>query len=278
MAYWTSSGPFHKNWIKWAKVGNLDFTIDHTNVAGEMPFDWKGWVYAIKMLRGKPVAYGENGVSVLNKSDIYYGFNTVYRVGLKGKNAIAGDETFHYFIDKEGHLFSFGEALKKLDYSEYLTVLTDPVLSWDVENSLLYICDGTYGFVYSPNSESLGSGPINVTGIGSQGGTQYIVSPAAITTPVFEICTDIYDMGTRRLKTIQSLEFGIDLTTTLQASIDYRSDKSQSFSQTDWHTVDAQGFTRITCNSREFKFRARASKWEELELDYWLVNGEVLSH
>ncbi|GAG31849.1 unnamed protein product, partial [marine sediment metagenome] len=170
---------FKSNWAKWSDIGNLDFTIWKDNVAGEMPLDWKGWIWNIKKHRNKPVYYGENGVSVLTPSGRNFGLNTVYRIGLKGKNAVAGDDFDQFFIDNKGQLFHFGESLEKLDYSEYLNDLTNPVLSWDAENYLLYICDGTYGFVYSPRSKSLGKGPVNITGIFSQSGTFYATSPAA---------------------------------------------------------------------------------------------------
>ena len=126
--------------------------------------------------------------------------------------------------------------------------MSSPVMSYDAENELVYICDGTLGYVYSPRDKSLGSGPINITGVSSQGGTLYVVSPATILMPDFENCTDIYDFGTRKLKTVFSLEYGTDVEAIMQAKIDYRLDKAVEFSQTSWHDVDEKGFANITCN------------------------------
>lgn len=266
------------NWVKWSNIGKMDFTIWKDNIAGERPLDWKGWVYAIKKLGGKAIAYGKNGVSALIPSGNAWGLQTIYRIGLKGKNAVAGTDDVHFFIDNKNQLFALGDSLQMLDYSEYLSVLTDPVLSYDIESNLLYICDGTYGFVYSPKDKSLGKGPVNVTGISSQGGTLYVTAPAAITTPVFEICTDIYDMGTRRGKSIYSLEIGTDLIGELQASIDYRLDKAAAFTQTGWFTVDKRGVVYITAYGREFRFRVRNLEYEYMEIDYITVDGEVHNH
>jgi hypothetical protein len=207
---------FKKNWVKWSNIGYLDFTIWKDNVAGERPLDWKGWVYEIKKLKRNVIVYGENGISLLVPADNTYGLNTIYRLGLKGKQAVAGDESIHFFIDKEGTLWSISESLEKLGYSEYLDSLSNPVLSWDLNNRLLYICDGTLGFIYSPDSKSLGKGPNNITGIGYQGGASYIAAPIAISTPTLELWTDIYDIGVRKGKSIESLEFGVDLTTALK--------------------------------------------------------------
>ena len=261
------------NWVKWSNIGDLDFTVGKDNVAGERPMDWKGWLYAVKKLGGKSVAYGSNGVSLLIPHGVYYELKTIYRLGLKSKQAIAGDDKIHFFIDVEDQLFSLGEEFKKLDYSEYLSVLTDPVMSYDIENGLVYICDGTYGFVYSPSDESLGTGPINITGISSQGGTLYVASPAAITTPAFEICTDIYDLKSRNTKTVVSIEYGTNVTTALYASIDHRMDIDDSFTQTPWYQVSGRGTVWITTFGREFRLRLKTLEYEYFELDYIRVNG-----
>lgn len=266
---------FKKNWIKWSKIGSMDFTIGRDNIAGERPLDWKGWVYEIKKLGNRVAVYGENGVSLLTPSNNAFGLSTVHRLGLKGKQAIAGDETTHYFIDKEGTLWSLGEGLTRLDYSEYLVDLTNPVLSWDLENRLLYICDGVRGFVYSPEDKSLGKGPSTITGIGYQEGTAYIASSITIVTPTFEVWTDTYDMGTRKGKGIESLEFGIDLTIDLKAAVRYRLDKSASFRQTEWQTLNSEGVAYIQCYGQEFQFGVKADSYQYFEPDYIKVNGRV---
>jgi hypothetical protein len=267
------------NWLKWSDIGYLDFTIDKTNVAGERPLDWKGWVYSILKLGSKVVVYGENGVSVLIPSGPAYGLNTIYRVGLKGKGAVAGDDSVHYFVDNLGQLWKFSEGLEKLDYSEYLSGMIDNlVLSWDAANKLLYICDGSQGYIFSQDSGSLGAGPVNVTGINSQSGVLCVTSPATIATPTFKVCTDIYDLGTRKGKNIYSLEVGTDLEETLEAAIDYRLDKAAAFVQTDWHVVDPRGMAYIPVHGREFRFRLKCDTLEYFEVDSIIVNGEVCSH
>lgn len=267
------------NWLKWSDIGYLDFTISKTNVAGERPLDWKDWIYSIKKLGSKVVVYGENGVSVLTPAGNAYGLQTIYRIGLKGKGAVSGDDSVHYFVDNLGQLWRFSEGLEKLDYSEYLFGMIDSVvLSWDAANKFLYICDGSQGYIFSQDSGSLGAGPVNVTGIGSQGGVLYVVSPATIATPTFELCTDIYDLGTRKGKNIHSLEIGTDLTETLGAAIDYRQDKAAAFATTDWHVVDPRGMAYIPVHGREFRFKLKCDALEYFEIDSIIVNGEVCSH
>ena len=271
--------PPKQHWFKWSDIDNSDFTIWKDSVAGECPANWKGWVYAVKKLGNKWVGYGENGVTVFTPTeDVHFSMNTIYRIGLKGKNAIAGDDFIHFFIDNKGQLFSLGESLQKLDYSEYLSPMTSPVMSYDIENGLIYICDGTYGYVYSPADESMGEGPINVTGISSQGGTLYVASPDTITTPNYESWTDIHDMRTRKNKTVFELEYGTNLTIPLMAAIEYKRDFRGSFTRTPWYNVSESGSVFITAMGREFKFGAKTTAYEYFEFDYVTARGIIHAH
>ncbi len=262
------------NWVKWSKIGYLDFTVGRDNVAGERPLDWSGWVYQIKKLGDKVVVYGQNGVSFLVPRGNAFGLNTIYRIGLKGQQAVTGDDTKHFFIDNAGSLWKVSDSMKKLDYAEYLSNLNSAVvMSYDALNNLVYICDGVLGFVLDVATESLGECAANITGIGYKSGVQHVVASSTIVTDAFEICTDISDLGTRAGKTIFSLEFGTDLTTGLYTAVDWRRDKAGSFTQTPWYTVSAQGRAFVIAYGREFRFRAKTTSYEYLELDYIKVNG-----
>ena len=262
------------NWIKWSDIGSLTFTVGKDNIAGERPLDWSGFVYCVKKLRNKLVAYGENGVSVLAPVGVVFGLEGVHNIGLKGKHAVAGTNSEHYFVDVFGNLFSMTETTKKLGYEEYLSQLNESiVLTFDTESKLLYICDGVKGFIYNTSTGSFGEGPENITGIGYKSGTTYVTASSAITTAPFEICTDIFDLGTRAGKTIFSVELGTDLTTGLYVSVDWRRDKAGSFTQTPWYTVSAQGRAIVVAYGREFRFRVKTTSYESFDLDYIKVNG-----
>jgi len=263
-----------ENWIKWSEIGSLDFTIGQGNVAGERPLDWKGLVYAVKKLNNKVVVYGENGISLLVPAGAVFGLNTIYRIGLKGKHAVTGDETKHFFVDSFGKLWKLSDGMQMLDYSEYLSEMTSNiVLTYDKFNNLVYICDGSVGYVYDVVTGSLGKCSPNITGIDYQSGIQYVTASSTIVTDPFEICTDIYDLGVRAGKTIFSLEFGVDLTNDLYAAIDYRRNKAGSFTQTPWYTVSSIGRVFITAYGREFRIRVKTAEYEYFELDYIKVNG-----
>lgn len=262
------------NWVKWSDIGYLDFTVGKDNVAGERPLDWKGFVYCVKKLGTKIAVYGENGVSFLVPAGTVFGMETVYRIGLKGKHAVSGDNAKHFFVDNAGELWKVSDNLQKLGYAEYLNELNKSiVLSYDEERNLLYICDGVLGYIYNAATGSFGEGPENITGIGYRSGTEYVAASSAITTAPFEICTDIFDLGSRAGKTIFSVELGTDLTGALSVSVDWRRDKSSEFTQTPWYTVSAHGRAIVVAYGREFRFRVKAASYEYFELDYIKVNG-----
>lgn len=262
------------NWVQWSKIGHLDFTKDESNVAGERPLDWKGCVSEILKLVDRVIVYGENGVSMMAPSGVNWGMQTIHDLGVVCKPV--GTKTEHFFIDKTNKLYKVaGDGIKLLDYSEYLSLLTNPRMNLDPETGIIYICDGEYGFVYSTKSGSFGAGPVNVTGVGSQSGTLYVVAPAEIEVPKLHICTDIYDLGTRKPKTIQWIEIGTDLSNGLQAMVESRISNKQGFMESRWVLVNPSGIAILPMYGREFKFHIRSFIYEYLEIDYLKITGTV---
>ena len=268
-----------QNWAKWTTIGSLNFTLGGDNLAGEMPLDWSGLAFGARKLANKVVVYGANGVSFITPSGKIMSLQTIYRTGVKGGNAFAGDDNIQFFVDVEGRLFQITDTLQKLDYSEYLASLSsNVVLSYDHDSMMLYICDGIYGYIYSPIDKSMGTCSPFITGIGVKSGELYTVASSPIITPVFETCTDIYNMGTHKNKTIWELEIGANVTGTLQAAIDYRDDFQNNFTTTSWVTVDDRGNAFITALGREFRIRAKSAPYEYFEIDYIYANGVIHDH
>ena len=264
------------NWVKWSKVGVIDFTIDESNVAGERPLDWPGCVYKILKLGKSLAVYGENGVSILTPVENAYGMQTIYRIGLISLDAAAGTEEAHFFIDVSGRLFKLSsEGLQDLGYTEFFEGMVNLVMSIDPVKQLLYICDGVKGFVYNMKDGGLGVGPTNITGIGVRGSNYYVTAPDTIEMPLFEICTDIYDMGTRKPKTIQLVEVGTDLTEHLELLIEYRIDNRSPFKESEWHLVNPDGIAYCPCYGVEFRFRIRSFIHEWFKIDRLKINGVI---
>jgi len=263
------------NWIKWSDIGNVDFTIDRGSVAGKGMLDWAGVVYKIFQLGLKIIVYGQNGVSIMTPHGISFGLQTIHRRGIKGRNACLGLDFEHFFIDDLGDLYSIKDQLQFIGYREYLSKLTDPVMSYDHSSDLLYICDDTYGFVYNSKIQSLGEGPINITGIHRQDGVSYIAAPSDISVPVFEIWTDILDLGTREAKVIESVEIGTDLTEDVLTNIEFRNNKSSVFQRLSWEVCNPAGISYLFCYGVEFRVGVRLTSFDYLEIDYLNIKGRI---
>lgn len=276
----TNMGPF-ENWVKWSQIGVLDFTITKNNLAGHRPLDWNGAIWCIKWLGSKLIVYGENGISLLTPINEAFGLHTISQQGIKGKLAVATIDTVNYHLTTDGHLVALASDAQPidLDYSEYLSTLSASVsMNFDPYDQLLYLCDGSVGFIYDPVAQSLGAGPVNITGMAYRDGSRYIAAQAAISTPAFEIVTDIYDLGSRHGKTIVSIEAGVDTAVVLDVRIEYRQSKSSAFVATNWYALDGRGVKYLPCYGYEFKFHFRAASAGFFRLDYLRINGVTHDH
>jgi hypothetical protein len=263
------------NWVWWSKIGEMTFEEDRSNEAGKRPMEWSGDVYDIRKFDDHVIVYGAGGISKLKASGVNWGLKTIFKVGIKSKLASTGTELLHWFVDATGDLWSYDGQFKLHGWKEYLDPLGDVVLNYDAAEKLLYICDGTSGYVYSVENDSLCAGPINVAGIHYKDNVTYITAPAAIEIPLFALCTDIYDMGTRKEKTIFNIEVGTNVDVILQAAVDFRVHRENIFTSLPWVPVTTRGIAYIPCYGVEFKFRLRALTYAYFELDYMKVNGVI---
>ncbi|MBT9168551.1 MAG: hypothetical protein DDT19_01898 [Syntrophomonadaceae bacterium] len=281
--------PIGDNWIWWSEIGDLvfldprasrqDIAVVRRNVAGFAPLEVSGWVFQIKKLGDKVIVYGRNGVTLFTPAQTAWGKRTLRRVGLIAKNALTGTEDIHYFIDSSGVFWSLTADLRlnELDYSEYFASLTTAtVMSYDEEEDLVYICDGTLGFVFSP-ADGLGRGPANITGIGRLAGTLFLTAPSAVVTAPLQITTDIIDFGVRTEKFISSVEVGTDhaLGADLQVALDFRRDKISTWTNTGWVTTNAAGVAPFYVSGVEFRVHVRLSAYRHIEIDYLTIRGKV---
>jgi len=267
--------PSQTNWVKWSDIGNLDFTNGLSNVAGERPMEWPGTVYKIKKLGNNIIAYGANGISLLFPRDTKFGLTNISMIGLKGSNAIAGTDLIHFYIDLTDDLYRFTDKVEKLGYKEYLAAMTNPILSYDSYSKLLYICDGVLGYVYNTQNESMGEGPVNITGIGYQDAFSYIASDGPVVIPAFNIWTDILDFGTRNAKTLHSIELGIDVAEDLWVSVEFRVNKQTNFIRLPWVIVNPSGVANIICHGVEFRIGIKTNVYNYFELDSIEIEGRI---
>ena len=259
------------NWVKWSKIGEFDFTQDKTNLAGEMPMDWAGDVYAIGKLDRNLVVYGSGGISILQPAENVFGKAILLPLGLKAKGAVSCQLNFHLFITSDGCLWKLSDKLEKLGYEEFLSTLPSPVISYDVVNKLAYICNGTSGYVFNCEVNSMGKGPANITGIGYFNGIQYVMASGAIVPLDAYITTHPTDFTNRNFKSISEIEVGGEFESDLLLGVSYRNDTTGDFSDPVWFSVTMEGRAFPNFFGKEFQFHL--STTEGIRLDYLKVKG-----
>jgi len=263
------------NWVRWGEIGEFDFAIDRKNVAGEMPLDWPGAIYHIMKLDSSVMVYGSGGVTQLVPHNNFYGMKTLSRVGVKGQWAVGGDENMHLFVDKKGCLIMLTDKYTPLGYEEFFLPMTSPVLSYDPSEKMAYICDGTVGYVYSVEEQSLGSGPANVTGIGFANGYSYLIASGDMEVPLFEITSDTWDFETRGNKTIHEIEVGGDTEGRLEALVEFSKGLKQEFIGTGWRSMGPNGLLSVPCFGKDFRFSLRCPDPMSVKIDYIRVKGVI---
>lgn len=286
-AYLVSS---EENFIQWSKIGNLDFTIDNSNIAGKRPMPWAGMVYQIIRVPSGAIVYGANGITMVTPAqsagsqgdesipDAHtYSPQSVYETGIKGKHCVIETTSGQFCIDLNGFLCKItAEGLNVIDFSEYFSSLTsDTIMSFDKVDNLIYICDGVLGFIYNIKDNSLCSGPANITGIGYKNNNSYFMASDNITIPAFEITSDIFDFETTRSKTIHSVEIGTNVSNILSIAFDYRNSKADSFSTTPWAVVNPKGQAYLPCYGKEFRFKLRINTYELFDIDWIKIHGDI---
>lgn len=275
------------NAIAWSSIGEFDFTINESNVAGKMPIDWKGYVYAVEQLANSDMiyVYGDNGITLVRPSGNYFSPKILSRVGLKNKHSILNTGTSHYFINKKGVMYRLDADGKfnKLGYEEFFSTMNNLIMSYDTEEHLIYICDGSIGYIYSEDSQGLTQGPSNITGMYKQDGEFYIVGIGIPTSPDFDLLTDLFDMGTSNDKTIRSITLDCNDLNEIEVAIDYRDNPNTEFRTTPYVKFNPSGIANIPCFGKEFRFRFRGHitnsnfKMEKVTIDGVIHNYKPTS-
>ena len=270
--------PPQTSWVRWSDIGNLDFTINRKNLAGEAPMPWAGLIYGIMKLGKSVVVYGSGGVTQLVPIDNNWSPKNIHFTGLLSNGAFCGNDNVNLFVDKNGTLFKITDKLESLDYSEFLSTLTGLVMSYDNVNDLAYMCNGTSGYVYSVKDGSLGKCSPYITGISYVNGLPYVIGSNTISRIRPSIATDIFDANSRGNKTIRELEIGTSITGDLEACIEFRLNHKLSFTPSPWFPVTQEGRAFTNCFGKEFKFKIRtvsSTSTETFKLDYLHVKGRI---
>lgn len=268
--------PEGTHWVGWSKIGSADFTTDMINDAGFMAMDWTGTIYQIKRFGKNAVVYGSDGITMLypvSKPAPTFGKQNLMRTGIKSKLAVSGDANIHYFIDTRGILWSLSsDGIEKLGYEDYFKPLKNPILCYDKSRGYLFISDGKSGYMLTESG--LGGGYAEIT--------DYIndmfVSPIPVNVDPLSVMIDTLDMGFRGLKTIESVQFGIDSEVSAFVAVDFRYKSTEEWRTSRWVRLNPEGVAFVRVCGVEFRVRLELLAHSYCEISYMNIQYKRTDH
>lgn len=289
MVWWSAIGGgnvvelFRKNF---RNVTSIDALIKR-NDSGYSVMPWQGTVTQLAPLGQGVVVFGTQGVAAL----IQYGApvptfgtkNLIDQVGLVSRGAVGVAPDRVVFVDTSGNVWAIYEDFRteRLGYAEYFEPLLDQdiVVSYDRHRDEFWLVSPEKCYIL--NRFGLGENnklPTTINYVdGGLVGVQYYQKTFTVFNDGehlddFAASIDTFDMGSREVKTIHTVELGITDPTAVEVSLYYRYNKGSDFEQTAWKTLDANGIAVFLTSGVEFQLAMRTEEFSETILDYITVN------
>lgn len=292
---------FDDNFIWWSSIGLEDaywwwfpdimtkeqyISISQRQESGFMRMPWQGKVLSTKPLGNGVMVYGENGISFLepiysDETGSAMKHTLISSSGIAGRASVGGDELLHLYIDTEGTFWSIDSRLqqKKLGYREFGSGLIQRAtsISYDPIRKDFYISNNLEAYVRTETG--LARIPQLVTSCqftdnALMGFYEELESTEETS---FRVWTDIFDFGTRSVKTIYELQLDTESPTDFKASVYYRNNSADQFRQSTPVQCGTDGRVPITATGIEFIVRVEAEVGKHKRLDRVQIVWDIRS-
>jgi len=276
----TKFGDAGLNTVMWSQIGRVEFRIDDstTRTAGYMNMPWGEWktgvVYKVKKLGQKVLVYGDGGKGFLvpiNQPVSGYGFERVSGAGIRSGFHIDGDDEVHGFIDADYDFWIVkGDyQFQKLGYNEFMKDLVEngtTKVSYESQSKRFYISNGVKGYVLT--EQGLYSTHQLVTSIGNYRGQTLCGFFDDSEDEEYRLVTDTLDFGIRGIKTVETMDIGVDSPTEVYGAVDYRYDKTGDFARSTWKRLNKEGSVGIIQSAPEFRLCVKSTSYADVNVDY----------
>jgi hypothetical protein len=257
------------NSVVFSNIGSFDFLIDEGNVAGYRPMEGNGSITKIMKLGQGAIVYSSGGILALVPSDKFFAYKHLAGYGVPGRGMIGGNEDGHIFLDETGTLRRIKPdfSIEKLGYQEFFSpfLTEDVMISHDVAENEFFISVKDQSFLLT--DQGLCKVLQSVTSVEIYSGGTVGVGTST-TDDNAQVVTDIFDMKVRGLKTIQTLEFGVDATSDCFVAVDWRAKKSDSFTRTSWTILNDQGVAVVPISGLDFRIAFKCDDYSDVNIDY----------
>lgn len=253
-------------WLYWSKIGEFNFCIDMTNMAGKISLPFPGEGLKVLQLGTRVVCYGDEGAFVLSPVTQPAGawkkdkLPQLLGIGLKSIDAVCDIGNAHLFVGNDDNLWKLSADLKleNLGYDHLLEGIEEPTCSYVATYNCTYISNANLCYLYTPQGLSrvqhYSRSILPYFGEGAKIAGYPNVSEGYAQ---FEVATLPIDFKLRAVKHIQAIEADIRSTGTIECSIDWRSGYRLPFRSTPWVRVNPQGYVQIPCSGVDFRIKFR---------------------
>jgi hypothetical protein len=290
---WTQLG--HAS-VAWGAIGQWEFRPKNNRTAGFIRMPWSDWDQAIVLkvarLKDRVIVYGNVASSALvpfTKEQIT-GFgldDTVMGPGIASGFHFAGDNDKHLIIGNDNNLYltnetgDYGKALgfKKLGYKEYIEEMilenndfkqgTPLCMSYDSLGKRYYIsgvessyCLTEFGLYKCHQS---------TTGVGRYRGVTLAGFIKDIDDYEARFTGDTIDIRLRGMKTIETLEFGLDCGSDAYGGVDfkYEYDTDTIYRSGSLRPLGPNGVVYPGVTASDFRIKFKADDYRDgIKIDY----------
>ena len=271
-------GPFGENdnynWTQWIveALNRGDF--------GFIPMPFSGAVQALVPSGDTIVAYGTNGVAVLNEapaSDLFsggYGVTSVPHVGIYDRGAVVNVQGAHMFVGNDGALYTFDQenGVRFLDYKHLIKPHVDGfeecALGYDPQEKDIYLSFFTGSYIFTVGKGLVRSGRILSTVERMPYGDLAVIGSSLETT--LQFVSNSFDMDSTALKTITGINIGLNTTDaqTISVAVDYRYKRGQAYTRTPFITVNKESNVLMRVTALDFRVVVRGTLDVETDINY----------
>lgn len=227
--------------------------------AGFRHLYWEGSIHRVMRLGDIVVVYGSNGIAIMAPKGEVFGMVEVSDMGILSRDAVDGDYNTHVFVDSDRYVWRVvrGESPKKLGYKEFIDNLDSTlVVSYDKARKECYIGDSSTCYLLTEYGLSR-VGQL-VPSVANDSGVSYGSFVQSDVGSII-IVTDAIDFNIRGMKTITTIELGADFSGDIQVAIDYKHNKSDSFTRSRWINTSPEGVATIPVTATEFRLCVKTS-------------------
>lgn len=251
------------------------------NDSGYVPMPTPGTVLIVKPLGKNIIVYSEDGITAMQFAQQpipTYGIKQLESFGIYERGAVGGDDYKHTFVDTSGDVWTITPNLevKRLGYKEFIGGMVGNSMLVSQDPLLKDIYFSSSSDCYLLTSEGLGQTSEIVTSVVMAEGGLVGVRKTISGRGDFLICFDKVDMGYKGVKMVQSIEVGIDTGEDVYVAIDYRYNKSDSYTRTGFILLSPEGVAVIPVSGIDFRYVVKVVNATSADVDYMLVHWKAI--